>query len=67
MAFFGPAGLHETPITDRVGVGSAWRAGPLIVEEYDSTIVIPPGCAARVDDMGNIVISTKGGRSGIDS
>ena len=67
MAFFGPAGLHETPITDRVGVGSVWRAGPLIVEEYDSTIVIPPGCAAHLDNMGNIVISTKGGGSGIDS
>ena len=32
------------------------RAGPLIVEEYEGTTVVPPNCAARLDDAGNIVI-----------
>jgi len=30
--------------------------GPAIVNQYDSTTVIPPGIAARVDRFGNIVI-----------
>ena len=28
----------------------------MIVEEYDATTVIPPGCSARLDDWGNIEI-----------
>jgi len=31
-------------------------AGPLIVEEYEGTTVVPPNCAARLDQAGNIVI-----------
>ena len=30
--------------------------GPAIVNQYDSTTVIPPGLTARVDRFGNIVI-----------
>jgi N-methylhydantoinase A len=30
--------------------------GPLIIEEYDATCVIPPGCEASLDDWGNIII-----------
>ena len=32
------------------------RRGPLIVEEYDATTVVPPGCSATLDAWGNIVI-----------
>ena len=32
------------------------RAGPLIIEEYEGTTVVPPDCAARLDERGNIVI-----------
>jgi N-methylhydantoinase A len=32
------------------------RAGPLIVEEYDATTVVPPGCRAALDADGNIDI-----------
>jgi N-methylhydantoinase A/oxoprolinase/acetone carboxylase beta subunit len=32
--------------------------GPAIVNQYDSTTVIPPGLTARVDRFGNIVIGT---------
>jgi N-methylhydantoinase A/oxoprolinase/acetone carboxylase beta subunit len=31
--------------------------GPAIVNQYDSTTVIPPGISARVDRFGNIVIA----------
>jgi N-methylhydantoinase A len=30
--------------------------GPAIVEQMDSTIVVPPGWQAEVDDYGNIVL-----------
>ena len=32
--------------------------GPAIVNQYDSTTVVPPGISARVDRFGNIVIET---------
>ena len=32
------------------------RSGPLIIEEYDATCVVPPGATASLDAGGNIVI-----------
>ncbi len=32
--------------------------GPAIVNQYDSTTVIPPGLSARIDRFGNVVIDT---------
>jgi N-methylhydantoinase A len=56
MAFFGPAhGVIETPILARRELVEQ-REGPLIVEEYDATTVLPPGCTAGVDEHGSIVI-----------
>ena len=48
---------EETAIyaRDRLGAG-AELAGPAIVEQTDSTTVIPPGARARVDEWANIVI-----------
>ncbi len=34
--------------------------GPAIVEQFDSTTVVPPGMSARVDGFLNILIGTKG-------
>ena len=31
-------------------------SGPVLVDEYDSTIVIPPGSNACLDEFGNIVM-----------
>jgi N-methylhydantoinase A/oxoprolinase/acetone carboxylase beta subunit len=31
--------------------------GPAIVNQYDSTTVIPPGLTARIDRFGNVVIA----------
>jgi len=33
--------------------------GPAIVEQQDSTTVIPPGARARIDDIGNLVLSVQ--------
>jgi len=55
-AWFGAThGWVETPILRRSDLTRA-RAGPLIIEEYDATCVIPPGASAGLDRGGNIVI-----------
>jgi N-methylhydantoinase A len=55
-AWFGAEhGWVETPILRRSDLALA-RVGPLIIEEYDATCVIPPGARASLDAGGNIVI-----------
>jgi len=55
-AYFGAElGWVNSPILRRSDL-SAPRAGPLIIEEYDATCVIPPGARASLDAGGNIVI-----------
>jgi N-methylhydantoinase A len=57
MVYFGPAvGERETPIIARDQLGAELSVGPIIVEEYEGTTVIPPDCAARLDAWGNILI-----------
>ena len=55
--YFGPAaGRVSTPVIGRAGLGAEPRPGPLIVEEYEATIVVPPDCEASVDAASSIVI-----------
>ena len=52
----GDHGWLETPVLARADLG-AGRTGPLIVEEYDATCLVPPGARAELDAAGNIVIT----------
>ncbi|MCA3261719.1 MAG: hydantoinase/oxoprolinase family protein [Telmatospirillum sp.] len=55
--YFGPAfGICPTPVLRRAELGPAPRSGPMIVEEYDSTCVVPPDSKAHVDGGGNLVL-----------
>jgi N-methylhydantoinase A len=55
-AYFGDEhGWMETPVLSRADLAPGC-AGPLIVEEYDATCVVPPGAHAECDAAGNIVI-----------
>ena len=55
--YFGPDhGSLETPIVSRSELTSAGVDGPMVVEEYDVTTVVPPGSSARLDEWSNIVI-----------
>ena len=55
--YFGPAvGTLETQVIDRPSLSASPTSGPLIIEEYDATTVVPPGCSARLDELNNIVI-----------
>jgi N-methylhydantoinase A len=57
-AYFGPgSGICDTPVLkSRLAVGEAPRQGPLVIEEYDTTIVVPPGCTTRTNREGNLFI-----------
>jgi len=56
-AYFGPHhGWMKTPVIARRDLSGGWTQGPLLVDEHDSTTVIPPDCMARLDALGNIRI-----------
>jgi N-methylhydantoinase A len=56
QAYFGPShGLQTAPIRRRGGIG-AEENGPLIVEEPDTTVVVPPGWTIQRDVLGNLVL-----------
>jgi N-methylhydantoinase A len=55
-AYFGHShGWLETPVLARAAL-AAPRAGPVIIEEYDCTCLVPPGATAALDAFGNIII-----------
>ena len=56
QAYFGPEqGWLDATVLSRNDLASR-RAGPLIVEEYDATCLVPPDASAERDDFGNIII-----------
>ena len=60
QVYFGPeVGAVEAPVISRAGISDEARAGPLIVEEYEGTVVVPPGCVARLDAAGSITIEDR--------
>jgi N-methylhydantoinase A len=57
-AYFGAEhGSLDVPVIPRAALlDSPPRDGPLIVEEYDATCVVPAGCRVTLDSLGNIDI-----------
>ncbi|MCK0198175.1 hydantoinase/oxoprolinase family protein [Ancylobacter sp. 6x-1] len=52
---------HDTPVYDRATLPCGFSfTGPAIVEQLDSTTVVPPGAMAEVDRFLNIIIRVKG-------
>ena len=57
MAYFGrELGSIDTPIISRKDLDTTGQEGPVIMDEYDSTIVVPPGCWAARDQLWNVVL-----------
>jgi N-methylhydantoinase A len=54
-------GICATPVIDRDELSTTTRKGPLIVEEYEGTTLVPPDAAARIDAFGNIILELDGG------
>ena len=51
-------GPVETPVFNRYALASDFEpAGPAIIEEAESTTVVPPGWLARVDAAANLILS----------
>jgi len=58
-AYFGTShGVLRTPVIGRHDLDATPRLGPLLVDEYDATTLVPPGGSAHLDAHGNIVIQT---------
>ncbi len=56
QAYFGPQhGLQDTPIRRREDIKQE-ENGPLIVEEPDTTVVVPPGWTIQRDALGNLTL-----------
>jgi N-methylhydantoinase A len=58
-AYFGPEHRSlDVPVISRAALLDAPpREGPLIIEEYDATCVVPPGCRVTLDALANIDIA----------
>jgi N-methylhydantoinase A len=57
-AYFGQHyAMLATPVLSRFELDREEpRGGPLLIDEYDATTLVPPSCAARLDHFDNIVI-----------
>jgi N-methylhydantoinase A len=58
---YGNGAGEQVPVLNRQDLGAGFEtAGPLIVDEYSATTVVPPGVRLRVDEYGNMWIETEG-------
>ena len=60
-AYFPEArGYTDTPVYDRYELAAGTSlTGPAIVEERESTTVLPPGVTATVDEYANLIAETR--------
>jgi len=57
-AYFGKQyGLVVVPVLSLKQLGQDPQSGPLIIESYDTTIVVPPGCNVAAGPAGTVVIN----------
>jgi N-methylhydantoinase A len=56
--FFAEAGRFvPTPVYQRATLPVGFAvAGPLVIEQMDSTVIVPPDVKGVVDDWGNVVL-----------
>jgi len=58
-AYFGASwGTIDTPVISRHDLGEEGITGPTLIDEYDSTIVVPPDYRGHLDSDGNILMSS---------
>ncbi|MBV9860424.1 MAG: hydantoinase/oxoprolinase family protein [Alphaproteobacteria bacterium] len=54
--YFGETGEVSADVLGRGALSDTPRRGPLVIEEYEGTTVVPPDWLARLDRHGNIVL-----------
>ena len=60
-AYFPETGEVATPVHDRDALAAGTRIeGPAILQERDSTLVVPPGAVVQVDASGNLLVDLSG-------
>ena len=58
-AYFGPhIGSIDTAVLSRSGLTPEPAEGPMVIEEYEGTIVVPPGATAWLDASGSVLIDS---------
>lgn len=61
-AWFGPEhGWKNARVARRIDLAASPIEGPAILEEFDTTVVVPPGCRAALDAHGDIVLALDAG------
>ncbi len=56
ISFTRGAPAQDVAVVDRASIDHRPRSGPLIIEEFDATIVVPPDARVHKDDIGCIVL-----------
>ena len=57
VGYFGmELGALAMPVIERAALSGQPRSGPLVVQEYDTSVILPPGCRATLDARGNIIV-----------
>lgn len=59
--YFGDGRSVDTPVVNRAYIAGKHVIGPIIIEEYEGTTVVPPDATVSLDSIGNIVIDLEGG------
>jgi len=52
--------LGEVPVRSRASIGEVSEAGPLLVDEYDTTVVVRPGWRVRRDPATETLVLERG-------
>ena len=56
--FFGGKNFNDTIVLDRSSLSKTFKSiGPLIIEERESTLVIPPNFKVQMHESGNLIIN----------
>jgi N-methylhydantoinase A len=48
--------LGDLPVRSRASVGEAPAVGPMLIDEYDTTVVVRPGWTARRDPVTDTLV-----------
>jgi N-methylhydantoinase A len=57
VCFDAEQGYVDTPVVWRPDLAPGTTlAGPVVIEEYGSTVPVHPGFSATVDDFGNLLV-----------
>jgi N-methylhydantoinase A len=60
--YFGPElGALPAPIVSRASLDNASRTGPMVIEEAEATVLVPPGAVASLDGTGSVILRNLAG------